>query len=83
MENSFSNSGEGLADAMLFADQQSDFYSQVFNSTGPGDEDDDESEEEVDEEGGEEDTGNDEENPPRDKNIVHSPVTIQVGPGPK
>jgi hypothetical protein len=75
MENSFSNSGEGMVDTMLLEDQQLDFFAQNFNQTGPGDEEEEGSE--AEEEG--EDKGSNDEDPPLDEEIVHSPVPLQTG----
>ena len=79
MENLFFDFADGVTEATLLEDQQSDFNTHTFSSTGPGDEDD--SEDKSEEEGADE--GNDDENPPLDSEIVHSPVTTQTGGKPK
>ncbi len=77
MENSINNSAENIADFTTLENHESDFNSQSFNSSGPGDEEEEEGEEESTEE------GNNDDNPPVDPDIVHSPVPPQTGGKPK
>lgn len=77
MENSLSNSVEGMVDAMQLEDYQWELSFQDLALSGPGDEDEDESEEEGEEDGGS--GGNNDEDPPLDEDIVHSPVPLQSG----
>lgn len=81
MENASNNFAESIADAMLLEDQYSNFNMQVVNYAEPDDEDEDVIEDEVEEEDTREDRsrGSDDDNPPLDKDVVHSPLRTQTG----
>ena len=78
METTF-NDFETVTDSIIFEDQQSDFATQTFNF--PGGEGEDESGDEEQGNEGNEDQGkeSDDDNPPLDKEVVHSPLPTQDG----
>ncbi len=76
MENT-NNYFEGIAELTTLETQHSNLNLQAFNSTEPKDED--EGEEETEDEGGDKSEKPGDDNPPLDKDIVHSPLTPQTG----
>ncbi len=85
MENTSKDFAESVADATTLETQHSNFNLLAVSSTEPEDEDEDEddNEKEDESEGGDKSKGSDDDNPPLDKDIVHSPLPPQTGGKPK
>ncbi len=78
------NFAESIADPTMLEARPLDFNFQIFSSAAPGDGDDENEEvDENDNESGDASQGSDDDNPPLDKDVVHSPVTPQTGGKPK
>ncbi len=73
---------ESVAEFTTSEAQHVYFNPQAFDSTGPGDDDEEEGEKET-EEDEDKSKGSDDDNPPLDKDVVHSPLNPQSGGKPK
>ena len=85
MEIASTTFSESIAEFTTLETQHSNFHLHAFNSAAPGDEDEDgnEKEDEDQDQGGNNSKGSDDDNPPLDKDIVHSPLIPDPGGKPK
>lgn len=83
MENTSTNFVESIADPIALEAQHLNFNLLSVSATEPEDEDEDDNEKEEESEGGDRSKGSDDDNPPLDKDIVHSPLPPQTGGKPK
>ncbi len=83
MENPGIDFLENIAGITTFETQQAHFSIRAIHSPEEDDEEEDDNEREDDDQGGDKSKDSDNDNPPLDKDVVHSPLTTQPGGKPK